>query len=150
MNQRQGQPKEELDKRQKPRTTKTLPHWKVEDGILTYDGKGDSLQTVKDYGDFELLRGLEDREERRQRHLPPRPAAGADLGLGQQPGAQARTRTPGPAGCGTTRSQGQDAKSVGKIPLKKADKPVGEWNTFHIIMKGDKVTVQAQRRAGRR
>ena len=27
------------------------------------------------------------------------------------------------------------------MPLKKADKPVGEWNTFHIIMKGDKVTV---------
>ena len=26
-------------------------------------------------------------------------------------------------------------------PLVKADKPVGEWNTFHIIMKGDKVTV---------
>ena len=26
-------------------------------------------------------------------------------------------------------------------PTKVADKPVGEWNTFHIIMKGDKVTV---------
>ena len=29
----------------------------------------------------------------------------------------------------------------GKRPLKKADRPVGEWNTFHIIVKGDKVTV---------
>ena len=38
----------------------------------------------------------------------------------------------------------------GKRPLKKADKPVGEWNTFHIIMKGDKVTVVPQRREGRR
>ena len=27
------------------------------------------------------------------------------------------------------------------MPLKKADKPLGEWNTFRIIMKGDKVTV---------
>ena len=26
-------------------------------------------------------------------------------------------------------------------PLKNADKPAGEWNTFRIIMKGDKVTV---------
>ena len=26
-------------------------------------------------------------------------------------------------------------------PTKNADKPVGEWNTFHIIMKGDVVTV---------
>ena len=27
------------------------------------------------------------------------------------------------------------------MPLKNADKPVGEWNYFRIIMKGDKVTV---------
>ena len=31
--------------------------------------------------------------------------------------------------------------SPGKQPLVKADNPTGEWNTFHIIMKGDKVTV---------
>src|SRR5437016_1072577 len=34
---------------------KYLPHWSVKDGIIVYDGKGQSLQTVKDYGDFELL-----------------------------------------------------------------------------------------------
>jgi Domain of Unknown Function (DUF1080) len=28
-----------------------------------------------------------------------------------------------------------------KDPLTVADKPVGEWNTFHIIMRGDRVTV---------
>ena len=27
------------------------------------------------------------------------------------------------------------------MPLVKADNPVGQWNTFHIIMKGDKTTV---------
>jgi len=26
-------------------------------------------------------------------------------------------------------------------PIKKADKPIGEWNTFRIVMKGDNVTV---------
>src|SRR5690606_25405503 len=26
-------------------------------------------------------------------------------------------------------------------PLKVADNPIGEWNTFHIIMKGETVTV---------
>ena len=36
------------------------------------------------------------------------------------------------------------------MPLKKADKPVGEWNTFHIIMKGDKVTVNLNGETGRR
>ena len=26
-------------------------------------------------------------------------------------------------------------------PLVRADRPVGEWNTFHIIIRGDQVTV---------
>src|SRR5690242_5462306 len=29
-------------------------HWTVKDGVLHYDGKGKSLVTAKDYGDFEL------------------------------------------------------------------------------------------------
>jgi len=29
-----------------------------------------------------------------------------------------------------------------KFPLKKADKEPGEWNTFFIVIKGDKVTVK--------
>ena len=28
------------------------------------------------------------------------------------------------------------------VPLKNADKNAGEWNRFHIVMKGDKVTVR--------
>src|SRR5438034_8284409 len=53
INQRKGT-NEEMEKRQKAADAKVLPHWKVIDGILTYDGKGDSLQSAKDYGDFEL------------------------------------------------------------------------------------------------
>ena len=33
-------------------------------------------------------------------------------------------------------------QKIGKIPLKKADKPLGEWNTFDITVKGDKVIVK--------
>src|SRR5688500_12014418 len=29
-------------------------HWAVKEGILVFDGKGDSLQTVNDYGNFEM------------------------------------------------------------------------------------------------
>ena len=29
-------------------------HWKVEDGVMVFDGKGRSLCTAKDYGDFEM------------------------------------------------------------------------------------------------
>src|SRR6516225_1164259 len=45
---------EQLEAKQKEADEKYLPHWQVVDGILTYDGKGQSLQTAKDYGDFEL------------------------------------------------------------------------------------------------
>src|SRR2546423_12670344 len=41
---------EELAKRQKDANEKYLPHWTVKDGVIEYDGKGNSLQTVKDYG----------------------------------------------------------------------------------------------------
>lgn len=35
-----------------------------------------------------------------------------------------------------------DAKvHAGVTPKMKADKPIGEWNTFHIVMRGDRVTV---------
>ena len=29
-----------------------------------------------------------------------------------------------------------------RFPDVKADKPIGEWNTFHIKMVGDKVTIR--------
>ena len=31
---------------------------------------------------------------------------------------------------------------IGKDPLVLADNPIGQWNTMHIVMKGDKVTVR--------
>src|SRR4029079_7075561 len=46
--------KEELAAKQKEANEKYLPHWTVKDGVLHYDGKGQSLQTIKDYKDFEL------------------------------------------------------------------------------------------------
>src|SRR5438477_9976821 len=46
---------EELAKEIKEANKKVLSHWTVtKDGVLEYDGKADNLQTVKDYGDFEL------------------------------------------------------------------------------------------------
>ena len=35
-----------------------------------------------------------------------------------------------------------------KIPLKKADKPVGEWNTFHIVVMGDEAAQSGHEAAG--
>jgi hypothetical protein len=141
INQRKGTP-EEMERRQKAADEKTLPHWKVVDGVLTYDGKGDSLQTAKDYGDFELF-------------IDWKIEMNGDSGIylrGQpqvqvwdsdnSPGARGEDKHSGSGGLWNNPvPKGQDAKSVGKMPVKKADKPIGEWNTFRIIMKGDNVTV---------
>src|SRR5207248_7477651 len=45
---------EELRRKQEQANQKMRAHWSVKDGVLQYDGKGDSLQTAKDYGNFEL------------------------------------------------------------------------------------------------
>lgn len=45
---------EELEKLQKEADEFVMPHWKVVDGLLIYDGKARSLATAKDYTDFEM------------------------------------------------------------------------------------------------
>ena len=44
----------ELSAAQKEADARMRAHWKVVDGVLEFDGKGESLCTSKDYGDFEL------------------------------------------------------------------------------------------------
>ena len=46
---------DELKKLQKQANEDMTAHWEVVDGILHFDGKGRSLCTAKDYGDFEML-----------------------------------------------------------------------------------------------
>src|SRR5688572_17610905 len=47
---------EELAKAQEEADKTAREHWKVEDGVLVYSGKGKmSLSTVKEYGNFELM-----------------------------------------------------------------------------------------------
>jgi hypothetical protein len=128
--------KEERAEAQKKADAKVLPHWKVEDGVLHYDGKGDNLQTVKDYGNFELYVDWK---------IPPKGDSG--IYLRGQPQVQIwDSDTLGDnlkddRGTGSGGLWNNPKNSKGQKPLKKADKPVGQWNTFHIIMKGDNVTV---------
>ena len=134
INQRKGS-QEEMDKRQKAADVKTLPHWTVKDGILQYDGKGDSLQTAKDYGDFELWIDWKIEEK-----------GDSGIYLRGQPQVQVwdSDTTPGARGLDKGSGSGglwNNPEKYGKRPLKKADRPVGQWNTFVIRMKGDKVTV---------
>jgi len=105
---------------------KYLPHWTVKDGVLQYDGKGQSLQTVKDYGDFELLGDWK---------IPPKGDSG--IYLRGNPQVQIWDPAKWPEGSGGLYNN----KPPNNKPLKCADKPIGEWNHFRIVMKGDKVSV---------
>jgi hypothetical protein len=113
----------EREAAQKAANDRVLPHWTVTDGILGYDGKGNSLQTVKDYADFELYCSWK---------IGPKGDSG--LYLRGTPQVQIWDNPVGSGGL--FNNQKHPSK-----PLKVADKPVGQWNTFHIVMKGDQVTI---------
>ncbi|MFQ6130473.1 MAG: DUF1080 domain-containing protein [Armatimonadota bacterium] len=100
-------------------------HWKVEEGVLAFDGKGHSLCTSQDYGDFELV--VEWKIE-----------AGGDSGiyLRGSPQVQIWDRPVGSGGLYNNKKEGNPSQ-----PLLRADRPVGEWNRFRITMIGEKVTV---------
>jgi hypothetical protein len=102
---------------------KTKEHWQVEDGVLHYDGKGGSLRTENEYGDFVL-------------YVDWKIQPGGDSGvyLRGVPQVQIWDR---PEGSGGLWNNKQHASK----PLVAADNPPGEWNTFKIEMRGENVTV---------
>lgn len=136
MNQRKKLNKEQYAKRVKEQNEKLLKHWQVKEGVIEYDGKGNSLQTAKDYGDFELYVDWK---------IEPKGDSG--IYLRGQPQVQIwdsdvlTGNLKEDKGLGSGGLWNNPKNSKGQKPLKKADKPVGQWNTFHIIMRGDKVTV---------
>lgn len=121
---------EVLAKEQEKADKKVPEGWVVKDGLLVFTGHGDNLATTKQYGDFEMfvdwkitkdgdagiyLRGT----PQVQIWDTSRVDVGADVGSG-----------------GLYNNQKHPSK-----PLVMADNAIGEWNNFHIIMKGEKVTV---------
>jgi hypothetical protein len=104
-------------------------HWSVEDGALVFDGKGKSLCTVKDYGDFEMYVDW--------KILPK-----GDSGIYLRGSPQVQIWDPNDGDRNKVGSGGLFNNKVNRsTPLVVADNPVGEWNTFQIKMVGDKVTV---------
>lgn len=108
--------------------------WKVENGLLVFDGKGyDNLCTVKQYGDFEMYVDW---------MLDPKgPEADAGIYLRGTPQVQiwdtARVNVGAQVGSGGLyNNQVNESK-----PSKVADNKLGKWNSFYIKMVGDRVTV---------
>jgi len=101
-------------------------HWKVMDGVLVFDGKGHSLCTLKDCSDFEMFVDW---------RIGPKGDSG--LYLRGSPQVQIWDPAQGPEGSGGLYNN----KTNPSKPLVKADRPVGEWNTFYLKMVGERVTV---------
>jgi len=105
-------------------------HWSVKDGVLVFDGKGRSLCSAKDYGNFELYVDWK---------IGPK----GDSGVYLRGTPQVQIWDPTEGGRNAVGSGGlfNNQKHPSK-PLVKADNPIGEWNTFYIKMVGEKVTIK--------
>ena len=101
-------------------------HWNVKDGMLYFDGKGQSLCTVKDYQNFEL-------------RLDWKIGKHGDSGIYLRGVPQVQIWDPVEQEVGSGGLYNN--KNHPDKPLVFADMPVGEWNTFRMIMQGDSVTV---------
>jgi hypothetical protein len=117
---------EELAKAQAAADKEMREHWKVEDGIIVFDGKGKSLCTAKDYGDFEMYVDW--------KILPM-----GDSGIYVRGTPQIQIWDPNQHQVGSGGLYNN--KEHPSKPTKTADNPIGQWNTFHIKMVGDKVSV---------
>lgn len=125
-----------VDKNGKPTDEHINAHWRVENGELVNDGHGLYLTTDKDYGDFEL-----------QLEYKALPLGDSGVYLRGTPQIQIWDPTqPDPTGLGRALGSGglwnNRKGSPGKDPLKKMDKPFGEWNQLHVLMIGERVTVK--------
>ncbi len=123
-------------------------HWSVNEGVLTYDGTGQSLCTAKDYGDFEM-------------YVDWKIPSGADSGIYLRGTPQIQIWDPWDMSnkdiekpetaeewlsvYRTGRNLGSGGlwnnKRASNRPLVLADKKPGEWNTFLIRMVGDNVSI---------
>jgi hypothetical protein len=120
---------QELAKAQEEADKQMREHWSVQDGVLVFDGKGKSLCTAKDYGNFELYVDWK---------IMPK----GDSGIYLRGTPQIQIWDPNDGERNKVGSGGVFNNKVHpSTPLVVADNPVGEWNTFHIKMVGDKVTV---------
>ncbi len=122
----------ELKEAQQKADQEAAVSWVAENGTLLFTGKGDNLCTVKDYADFEMTVDWK---------LYPGKEPDAGVYLRGTPQVQiwdtARVNVGAQVGSGGLYN---NQKNPSK-PLVVADNAVDEWNTFHIRMVDDKVTV---------
>ncbi|MBR4516018.1 MAG: DUF1080 domain-containing protein [Bacteroidaceae bacterium] len=125
---------DELAKAQEKADELMRRDWIIENGELVYIGNGwDNICTVKNYADFELLVDW--------RLDPTGKEPDAGVYLRGTPQVQIwdirRTNVGAQVGSGGLYNN----KKNPSTPTSVEDNKLGEWNTFRIVMKGEKVTV---------
>lgn len=145
-------------------------HWKVADGVIDYDAESEaegdkSLYSEKEFGDYVLLVDWRIKDTpwvnpRVKIVLPSGdnkkgpdgkeidiavPDSDSGIYMRGVPKAQVNIWC-WPVGSGEvygyrTDQEQPPAVRAGVVPTTLADKNIGEWNTFEITMKGDRLTV---------
>lgn len=146
-------------------------HWKVIDGVIDYDAKSEAkgdkvLWSKKSFNDFVLRVDWRLKNEKGFEH--PVPIIKPDGTIAVGPDGKQKTVVindvdsgiylrgqgksqvniwPWPIGSGEVWGYRTDSKMpaevrAGVTPNKRADNPIGEWNTFEIKMVGDRLWVK--------
>lgn len=140
-------------------------HWKAQDWVLDYDGKGGDLWSDEEFGDFELIADWRWSGPAHEAAVPDIrrdgtqavDTAGAPVTVRVQEAGDSGIYLRGssksqvniwcwPVGSGEVYGYRTDMAlpaqvRAGVTPNATADAPIGEWNRFHVTMRGDRLTV---------
>jgi HEAT repeat protein len=121
---------DELAKKQVEANKKMLDNWSVKDGCIYFTGNGDNLCSIKDYSDFELIVDWKITKK-------------GDSGIYLRGSPQVQIWDTSRVEVGAQVGSGglYNNKKNQKNPLKVADNPIDDWNSFRIVMIGEKVSV---------
>lgn len=120
----------ELSKMQLEADKKVSGNWSVKDGCIWFNGNGDNLCSVKEYGDFEMM-------------VDWKISRAGDSGIYLRGSPQVQIWDTSRVEVGAQVGSGglYNNKKYPAKPTEVADNQVGEWNTFRIVMIGEKVSV---------
>ncbi|HNY15003.1 MAG TPA: DUF1080 domain-containing protein, partial [Bacteroidales bacterium] len=120
----------ELSGNQEEANKKVPVNWSVRDGAIWFSGNGDNLCSIKEYGDFEMLVDWKITKK-------------GDSGIYLRGSPQVQIWDTSRVEVGAQVGSGglYNNQKNPSIPLKIADNPVGDWNTFRIVMTGERVSV---------
>ncbi|MEJ1242442.1 family 16 glycoside hydrolase [Chryseolinea sp. T2] len=120
-----------LAKKQQEANAKVSKNWSVKDGMIVFQGDGANLCTIRKYGDFEM-------------YVDWKISKNGDSGIYLRGSPQVQIWDTTRRDVGAQVGSGglyNNQKGASK-PSTVADNPIGEWNTFHVRMIGERVWVK--------